>query len=94
MIVNAVFSWFVGILTWLVGLIPSASALGLPDLSSYGAAIGDSTVWQWWGWANHFLPLDLALTLLGARLAVWLAMYGFEVVSWLLTKAHVLGGSQ
>jgi hypothetical protein len=93
MIVMAVFRVFVTVVNWLLDRIPTASSFGLPEFSSYITAIGDSRVWTYMGWANHFVPLDLALVLITARLAVWGAMYAFEFGVWCLTKAHILGGS-
>jgi hypothetical protein len=90
-ILNAIAQAFVGMVTWILGLIPSASAVGLPDFSAYGAAIGDSRIWQWFGWANHFVPLDLVMLLLGVRLALWLVMYGVELVVWVIGKIPIIG---
>jgi hypothetical protein len=93
-ILYSILHLFVGPVSWLLGQFPSASSVGLPDFSSYGAAIGDWRIWQYFGWANHFLPLDLAAALFGVRLLIWAALYGIEFLSWLGTKLHLFGGSQ
>lgn len=93
MIFDAIIGVVLSAFGWLVGLIPSAASIGLPDFNQFGAAVADSRIWQWVGWANWYMPVDLAVTILGARLAVWIVMHGFEFFTWLLTKIHVLGGA-
>lgn len=92
MILLALFSWVVTVVSWVLSLIPSGSSLGLPDTSSWVNAIADNRIWRYFGWANWYFPLDLAVALLAVRLAVWLALYGFEFATWALVKLHILGG--
>ena len=89
MIVLAVFRLMGAVAFGLLGLLPSFGF----DASSATAAVNGWTFFGYFGWVNHYMPLDLGLVLLGVRLTLWGAMHAVEAVVWLLTKAHVLGGS-
>jgi hypothetical protein len=90
MILNTLFSWFVSLLGALLDLIPS---FGLPDAAVATAAVSDARVWEYVGWANHYVPVDLAAALLAVRVTLWAALHGLDAVVWVLTKLHILGGS-
>ena len=81
----------------IMGRVTGVIARLVPDIGlSFDAAyevFGDDRVWSYWQWANHYLPLDLALVLLTARFVLWGALHGIDAVVWIATKAHVLGGS-
>lgn len=88
MILDALFAIFRAAVEWVLGLFPAWSP---PDISGYVSAAGP--VFDALGWANHYLPIDLAFVLVpvGAGLYVSIVVFRFSV--WVLTKAHVLGGS-
>lgn len=90
MILERLFAAFVGVVSGILDLLPS---FGLPPASSVNGVIGDSRVWQWLAWANHFLPISFATVLLSARLGLWAGLHLVDAVLWLATKVHVLGGS-
>lgn len=90
MIVQGLFSLFGSVLHWFLGLLPG---FGLPGTSTVNDVVADSRVWQYWGWANHFLPLTLIMSLLAARLALWAALHALDALDWVLTKVHIFGGS-
>jgi len=52
-----------------------------------------ATPFSWLGGANHYLPVDTGLVLLGLGLTMWLASHVYNGVIWVLTKMHVLGGA-
>jgi len=78
-----------GLAVSVLGLLPSWSV----DTSSAQAAVQAWDGFGLLGWADHYLPVTEASVLLGVRLTLWAGMHVFELVVWLLTKAHVLGGS-
>lgn len=78
-------------------MIPFKAALSLmptidpPDVS---ALVGEiAPVWQYAGWINNYLPLAEAAQLFGVLLTAFAAVMLVRGVLWVLTKAHVLGGS-
>jgi hypothetical protein len=88
MITDAILSFFAGIVHSVLALLPNPSA---PDIA--GAVSGLTSVWQWFGWANDYLPITEGVALVGILLTAWGGMMAFRAVVWALTKAHVLGGS-
>lgn len=80
----------IALANFVLGILPSWS---LPGHGGWASAVSDSRIWQWVAWANYWVPLDLAVAFIGARLAVVAGMYVFEFITWVLTKAHVLGGA-
>jgi len=89
-IVVALFQMFGTIVGWFARLLPD---MGLPGFSATQEVIGDSRVWTYWGWANHYLPVDLALLLFTARMVVWAVLHGLDALDWIVTKLHIFGGS-
>jgi hypothetical protein len=87
-ITDAVLHFFLGLAHTVLGLLPNPSP---PSLSGLTGAL--ATIFQYLGWANQFLPIDVALSLVAILLTAWLGMHGFRAVVWLATKAHILGGS-
>ncbi len=90
MIIAKLYGLFVTLLEGLLGLIPDMS---LPSMDEVNAAIADSRLWAYWGWGNHYLPLDLVLALLTLRLTVWVGLAVVDLTNWSLTKLHIAGGS-
>lgn len=90
MILVKLYSLFATVITWVVSFLPSMS---LPSVADVSAAIGDSRLWDWWAWANHYEPMDLLLALLSLRLAVWVGLHAVDAINWTLTKLHIAGGS-
>jgi hypothetical protein len=78
-----------GVAVWTLGLLPSWTV----DTSSASAAVQSWDGFGFFGWADHYLPVSEAVVLIGVRLTLWAAMHAVEGTLWLLTKAHVLGGS-
>lgn len=87
MITEAVVRVFLGLAQQVLSLGPNLAA---PDLSGPMAAI--APLWAGFGWANHYLPVDLAIGFLGIRLGALLVSHVVNATVWLLSKAHVLGG--
>jgi hypothetical protein len=88
MIVDALLSAFEAVVGALTALLPEVDP---PDLS--GMVAGLDPVWGAAGWLNKYVPLDHAAIALGVLVTLWVVLYGIRVAAWLLTKAHVLGGS-
>jgi hypothetical protein len=78
-------------------LLPFRAALELlpaidpPDVSGLVASM--APVFQLGGWANNFVPLSEAVTLLGVMMTAFAAITVVRATLWVLTKAHILGGS-
>lgn len=89
MIVEAIVRFFVNMASWVIDLFPNLTA---PSMTGFADSVTDVRIWQWAAWANHYLPLDVAVVLLGVRLAWWGALQVFEAVVWLGSKMHILGG--
>jgi hypothetical protein len=87
LITDAVLSFFSGLVTVVLSWLPNPAP---PDFSSFTGAL--HTAFQYFGWANSYIPLDVILGLVGVLLTVWSAMTVFRASVWVLTKAHVLGG--
>lgn len=62
-----------------------------PDVAGLVAAM--APVWQFGGWANNFVPLQEAVTLLGVMMTAFVAISAVRATLWVLTKLHILGGS-
>jgi len=89
-IITALYRLFATLLGGLLGLLPE---MGLPSYDDVTAAIGDSRLWSYWSWGNHYMPLNLLLAVLTLRFAVWAGLWAFGVVNWALTKLHIAGGT-
>lgn len=88
MITEAVLRFLGTIVMGVLSVLPDPVPPGLVGMVS---AI--SPLWEGLGWLNHYLPLGDAVLWLGVFLVVHLVIYGMDVGVWILTKAHVLGGS-
>ncbi len=62
-----------------------------PDVS--GMVASTSGIWQYAGYVNNFVPASEAVTLLGILMTAFVAITAVRAVLWVLTKAHILGGS-
>ncbi len=62
-----------------------------PDVAGLVSAM--SPAFQLGGWANNFVPLSEAVTLLGVMMTAFAALTIVRATLWVLTKAHILGGS-
>lgn len=83
-LLNWLFAGFKAVVNEVLGLMPSMT-LPTVDLGPI------PTLFTWAGWLNHWVPLDVALTLVGLQLAAWIAWHGFYAVVWVLRRARVLG---
>lgn len=72
---------------WAVELFPSFDP---PDLTQWAGSL--SPLFQWFGWANRYLLLDLLITLGLIRLTLVPAAAVARAIVYMLTKVHVLGG--
>lgn len=90
MILDLLFGWFIAAAEWVLSLLPTVT---VPDLSANLDSLATSAFFQYTAWINNFVPLveaQYAFLFMGVW---WVAMRGFELTIWLLTKGHVLGGS-
>lgn len=74
-------------LEFVVGLLPSIS---VPDLEAMVSTI--APVWEALGWANQYFPVDSIGVMLGILVGTFVVMGSIDVLNWILTKLHVLGG--
>lgn len=88
MIVEAIINFFVTILQGVVNLLPTVP---FPDVSGIPGQL--APVLGWVGWANQYLPVTEALTMLGIGLGVWVVMHLVRLTLWLLRLVHVAGGA-
>lgn len=88
MILDALFRWFAQSLAWLLSGVPGMPSL---DLASWQSSIGP--VFEYMAWANQYVPLDQAFIAVGILFAGWAIFYGVDLVEWVLTKLHILGGN-
>jgi hypothetical protein len=88
MITDLILGWMKSAITALLGLLPTVS---VPDIHSGISGLG--VLWNGLAWGNQYAPVTEALAMLGILLTAWTAMQLFNVVLWVLTKLHVLGGS-
>lgn len=88
MIVDALFSIFNSVVNTVLGWLPDIAP---PDVS--GAIESMAPVWAFLGWANKYVPLVEAGAMIGLVAAVYMVMYLIRFTVWVLTKAHILGGS-
>lgn len=92
MLLQAIFDAFFALVQWGFDLVQAAMPVipTLPDTSSYQSAA--SSVYQWAGWANWYVPVDQAVIAFGLVISLWTVLYGFRFLVWVLTKMHILGG--
>lgn len=89
MILLALFSLFLFVVEALFSLLPTS-----PEAPEIGAMVASlDTIWTGFAWANHYLPVDTLVSLLGILVTSWAVMHAVQLVLWVLTKLHVLGGS-
>lgn len=88
-ILKALFSLFLTVVEFLFGLLPAGPAA--PDLEDAVDAL--DPLWNGFGWLNQYVPVDVALALLGVLLGSWAVMHAVNLTIWVLTKLHILGGS-
>lgn len=84
---EAVLGAFFGLAAGIMELAPDIAA---PDIS--GMVGGLSTFWEYFGWANNFVPLDQLVVIIGLVVTFYVALLVVRLSIWLLVKAHVLGG--
>jgi len=76
--------FLMGILAWVVGLLPEWSPLGLA--SSYVEDFFDigivSDAMAIFGWLNHYVPVDVAVTLLGYSLIALTIGWTYTGLMW------------
>lgn len=77
------------LLDGIVGLLPSVS---IPDVSAT-IETDLAFLWQWFAWANNYVPLDQAALMISILLGAWAALQLVHITVWVLTKLHILGGS-
>lgn len=90
MIIDALLGMVVGLLTTLLGLLPTEPVP--PDLAAMWNAALDP-VSHWFAALNEFLPLDDLATAIGMLLAWMVAIHVFKLVAWVLELIHVAGTS-
>lgn len=88
MITEAVLRFFGRLVLTVLSVLPDPAP---PALAGMVGAV--SPVWDGLAWLNNFVPLGDAVLYLGVYLTVVVVSYGLDVAVWVLTKAHVLGGS-
>lgn len=87
MIVDAILGVFAGLINTALGVLPTWTPVDWDSLS------GTGTVFQWLGWANQYVPVDTAATIIGLSAVLWAAIYGAKLTLWILEKLHIAGGS-
>ncbi len=70
-----------------LSLLPEISP---PDVDGLVGSM--APVWQFFGWADNFLPLSDAVVIFGLLVVAFNAVFAIRGVLWVLTKAHILGG--
>lgn len=88
MIVELIITWFADLAVWIFDLFPDWTP---PDASSWAESA--SSVWSFVGWSNQYVPVDIALLLIGTALVVYVGSYLLKLTLWVFTKLHILGGS-
>lgn len=88
MIIKALISLFMVPFKAALSLMPTIEP---PDVSALVVDI--APVWQYAGWANNYVPMAEAAQLFGVLLTAFAAVMVVRGVLWVLTKAHVLGGT-
>lgn len=83
MITDALVSAILGALSALVGLFPSTGTVTLGQGTT-------TTITSWVGAANSFIPLQALITVIGALLALQLALYLWDLAVWVY---HQVWGS-
>jgi len=93
MLFTALFTLVSSLLDLLFSLLPSWSPV---DLSGFIAHLDFASVpfvGQGVQFFNNFVPLDQVVIILGLMITLWVASVAYKAAVWVLTKAHVLGGS-
>jgi hypothetical protein len=86
-ITDAVLSFFQGLVSVVFGWLPNPTP---PDLGGYVSQL--APVWQYFAWANNYVPLTEVMAFLSVMIGLWFVMALVRVSVWALTKAHVFGG--
>ncbi len=87
MITEAVIRGFLSLLSAVFSIGPD---LDPPDFSGPMGLL--APFWQAFGWANHYLPVDVAIICIGIRLLAQAATHLVTFAVWTLSKVHILGG--
>lgn len=90
MIPAAIINVLLGVVSWVLGQLPTVS---LPNLSSLTSTIGSSGVFTYAAWMNWYFPVDTAVLLVGLRFGWMIGEATWKFVLWALTVTHVLGGT-
>lgn len=79
------FAWFLA--SPIVNAIPDWEP---PDLNGMAATI--APLFEFFGWANHYLPLTHAVIIIGLLSAAWLLDHGLRLFQWVVAKFPTMGG--
>jgi len=88
MILDALFSLFRSAVETVLGWLP---VLSPPVLTGMVASM--APLWGYLAWANKYVPLIEAAGLIGVLGLAYVGIFVFKFSVWVLTKAHLLGGS-
>jgi hypothetical protein len=90
MILGSILALILSIFTLPFALLPSGPALGI---NGYAQNVVNDGFFRHLGWVNNYLPLDQAVTAIGILLTLLGVMWTVRILLWVLTKFHILGGS-
>lgn len=83
--------WFLdmigGVLDAILGWVPAPQ---IPDVAGYLGQLGP--LFQWVGWLNRYLPIELTLNLSLVLLGMMVLRQTMLFAIWSMSKLHVLGG--
>jgi hypothetical protein len=88
MITQAILDFFAAMLGQVLDLLPT---LDPPDLSAAGDSIGAFLTPA--AWLDQYLPLHECLGFIALLVVAYGLSFAFSGLLWVLTKAHILGGS-
>lgn len=94
MITQAILNAFAYLLSSLISVLPAVSGLSLSTyVSNALASHGGHTVFDYFGYANNYFPLDQLVTAMTLLMTLFAITWGFRLLIWLLRLVHVAGGS-
>jgi hypothetical protein len=92
-IITLFISAIVGIESIMVSLLPTWTPVDLTGYENAGLFTSYHSVYEGMQFFNHFIPMDTVLTIFSLSLTIMVALMGYRITVWILTKLHVLGGS-